>query len=163
MNENIDLRIILRNCPFGTIFYTELFGYVRYWSMNPHPNVINPILVKTVIGDFFESFTAIGSYSLDSPKCELFPSATQRDWNKFIITWRDKFDPQTLKPVDQVLAKTNDVWYFDFFQKYVQEDVEFPYHCLKTNTNTCIPYNDDTKHLVGTAEEALEYYRYWED
>lgn len=27
----------------------------------------------------------------------------------------------------------------------------------------CIPYNDDTKHLVGTKEEAPEYYRYWED
>ena len=27
----------------------------------------------------------------------------------------------------------------------------------------CIPYNDDTKQLVGTADEAPEYYRYWED
>ena len=27
----------------------------------------------------------------------------------------------------------------------------------------CIPYNDDTKHLVGTNEEAPEYYRHWED
>ena len=27
----------------------------------------------------------------------------------------------------------------------------------------CIPYNDDTKHLVGTFEEAPEFYRYWED
>ena len=27
----------------------------------------------------------------------------------------------------------------------------------------CIPYNDETKHLVGTTDEAHEYYRYWED
>ena len=27
----------------------------------------------------------------------------------------------------------------------------------------CIPYNDDTKYLVGTNEEAPEYYRYWGD
>ena len=27
----------------------------------------------------------------------------------------------------------------------------------------CIPYNDETKHLVGTTEEAPEFYRYWED
>ena len=27
----------------------------------------------------------------------------------------------------------------------------------------CIPYNNDTKHLVGTKNEAPEYYRYWED
>lgn len=25
------------------------------------------------------------------------------------------------------------------------------------------PYNDDTKHLVGTKDEPLEFYRYWED
>ena len=27
----------------------------------------------------------------------------------------------------------------------------------------CIPYNDDTKHLVGTTDEAPEYYKYWEE
>ena len=27
----------------------------------------------------------------------------------------------------------------------------------------CIPYNDETKHLVGTTGEAPEYYRYWDD
>ena len=27
----------------------------------------------------------------------------------------------------------------------------------------CIPYNDETKHLLGTTEEAPDYYKYWED
>ena len=27
----------------------------------------------------------------------------------------------------------------------------------------CIPFNDDTKHLLDTNEEAPEFYRYWED
>lgn len=26
-----------------------------------------------------------------------------------------------------------------------------------------IPYTDETKHLIGTTEEAPEYYRYWEE
>ena len=26
-----------------------------------------------------------------------------------------------------------------------------------------IPYNEETKHLVGTTEETPEYYKYWED
>ena len=30
----------------------------------------------------------------------------------------------------------------------------------RTLYNHCIPYNDDTKHLVGTTDEAPEYYRY---
>lgn len=27
----------------------------------------------------------------------------------------------------------------------------------------CIPYNNKTKHFVGTTDEAPKYYRYWED
>lgn len=27
----------------------------------------------------------------------------------------------------------------------------------------CIPYNEDTKHLVGKSEDAPVFYRYWED
>ena len=26
-----------------------------------------------------------------------------------------------------------------------------------------IPYNDETKHLVGTTDEAPDFYKYWED
>ena len=25
----------------------------------------------------------------------------------------------------------------------------------------CIPYNDETKHLVGTTEDCPEYYKWW--
>ena len=44
---------------------------------------------------------------------------------------------------------------------YACED-EFPYACFETRWKRCIPYNEDTKHLVGTTEEAPEYYRNWE-
>ena len=33
------------------------------------------------------------------------------------------------------------------------------------NTNIwrrCIPYNDDTKHLIGSADDCPEYYKWWE-
>ena len=33
----------------------------------------------------------------------------------------------------------------------------------KFNYKLCIPYNDDTKHLVGAKEEAPEYYRCCDD
>ena len=160
MNENLDLVEILKDCPRGTKLYSTINGEVTFDCVDNNKGY--PIVVDCTYGPI--RYTRNGRFDKRCDgECILFPSKDQRDWNKFIITWRDKFDPQTLKPVDQVLAKTNDVWYFDFFQKYVQEDVEFPYHCLKTNTNTCIPYNDDTKHLVGTTKEAPEYYRYWEE
>ena len=27
----------------------------------------------------------------------------------------------------------------------------------------CIPYNEETKHLVGTRDDCPEYYKWWED
>lgn len=35
--------------------------------------------------------------------------------------------------------------------------------CCGAYYKYCVPYNDETKHLVGTKDEAPEYYRYWED
>ena len=36
--------------------------------------------------------------------------------------------------------------------------------CITTNDVVmAIPYNEETKHLIGTKEEAPEFYRYWED
>ena len=35
--------------------------------------------------------------------------------------------------------------------------------CYFDSVIQVIPYNDDTKNLVGTNEEAPEFYRYWED
>ena len=39
----------------------------------------------------------------------------------------------------------------------------YPYRCVGSPCIYCIPYNDDTKHILGTTEEAPEFYRYWED
>ena len=42
-------------------------------------------------------------------------------------------------------------------------NIEYPYHCIGNSVRYCIPYNNDTKHLVGTTDEVPEYYRYWEE
>ena len=74
-----------------------------------------------------------------------------------------KFDPKTLKPFDKVLAKSYGFgWRVDFFSNY-NDSVAYPYMCIGNAYQCCIPYNYETKHLVGTYEEAPEYYRYWED
>ena len=47
-----------------------------------------------------------------------------------------------------------------------QSDFSSKIECICTafgDYKYCIPYNDDTKHLVGTTKEAPEFYRYWED
>lgn len=78
---------------------------------------------------------------------------------------KPKFDPKTLKPFDKVLVRNCNVesWRSQIFSHILEGGVQYPYLCINNPYKYCIPYNDKTKHLVGTNEEAPEYYRYWED
>lgn len=83
------------------------------------------------------------------------------DWSKYEYRVKHelKFDPTTLQPFDRVLVWPGEIWCCDFYSS--------PYNgkhmCGGCLTDKVIPYNDETKHLVGTTDEAPEYYRYWED
>lgn len=87
------------------------------------------------------------------------------DIKKKELNKKKKFDPNTLKPFDRVLTRDYDVckWNANFYS-HKEVNSGFPYICTNnTLYKYCIPYNDDTKHLVGITDEAPEYYRYWED
>ena len=88
----------------------------------------------------------------------------QDNW-ELVIDKKEKFDPKTLQPFDRVLVRdyNDDKWVCSIFSHIEAED---SFHCeciLELTCRYCIPYNDDTRHLVGTTDEAPEYYRYWED
>lgn len=81
---------------------------------------------------------------------------------------KEKFDPKTLKPFDKVLVRRGSEDYNVWFPDFVSDppnatDNKTLCMCVMEDIAMVIPYNDDTKHLIGTAEEAPEYYRYWED
>ena len=162
MNENVDLTKILKDCPKGTEFYSCIYGKVHFCQLQPCEY---PVLI--IRGDgLYASFSRVGKYT-DAPdsECCLFPSKEQRDWNKFTAPWykKDKFDPKTLQPFDKVLTRDsgNKEWTTTFFS-YRRDDY-YPFMCGTEPYVYCIPYNDETKHLVGTTDEAPEYYKYWED
>ena len=78
---------------------------------------------------------------------------------------KDRFDPKTLKPFDKVLFRDysiNRAWMCGIFSHANFEFIN-PFRVGCYLYKFCIPYNEDTKHLVGTTDEAPEYYRYWED
>lgn len=161
MNENINLLEILKDCPIGTKLYSTIYGDVTFELIDEHKP--HPIITR-VDDDLKVCFTADGKmYSFYDGECILFPSREQRDWSKFKVK-KPKFDPRTLQPFDKVLARDyfHDEWRCNFFS-HILKDGDFPYVCNYGCFRCCIPYNDDTKHLVGTTEEAPEYYRYWED
>lgn len=70
-----------------------------------------------------------------------------------------KFDPATLKPFDRVLVRNvlTDRWRIGFFEKIDTEEPK--YDTDFSSYRHCIPYNDETKHLLGKAEMEPEYYR----
>ena len=78
---------------------------------------------------------------------------------------KEKFDPKTLKPFDKVIVKDYPAsyWNCDFFSRVDDSTSNHKFITIGHAYKFCIPYNDDTKHLVGTTEEASEFYRYWED
>ena len=164
MNKNIDLRKILEHCPRGTRLYSTTFGYVNFKMLIPSSEYPIIVYCKDEINE--KSFTVDGKFMKNyDAECTLFPSKDQRDWSKFSAPWykKEKFDPNTLKPFDKVLVFTNGEWTCDFFSHTLSGDI-FNKRCMGIgDVNVVIPYNDETKHLVGTTEEAPDYYRYWED
>ena len=187
MNENLNLVEILKDCPTGWEFYSSVYGDVEFVGIYREPvlciprqredkwlgqeihNSKHPILFWA---DGFERrVSSRGEMIKGCGECTFFPSRDQRDWSKFTAPWykKEKFDPKTLKPFDNVLVRDNceSEWQCDLFS-YITDDSEgfpyrFPYRCVVCSYRYCIPYNDETKHLVGTSDEAPEYYRYWED
>lgn len=167
MNENLNLVEILKDCPIGTKLYSPVYGDVELFSVLQSDCGDYPIEIK-LINNSIDVLTIDGRLFSDyDGECVLFPSREQRDWSKFKIK-KDKFDPKTLKPFDKVLQCANKIWLCDLYSHHkdntpYDDYVAFSYVCVSTNANRVIPYNDDTKHLVGTNEEAPEFYRYWED
>ena len=165
MNERIDLTKILKDCPRGTKLYCPIYGEVEFVCIDEHEKYPIKVMVNR---KFIDAFSRKGfirpQYNI---KGILFPSKDQIDWSKFTAPWykKEKFDPNTLKPFDKVLVKlsNDDVWIADFFSYYDKLEKYMKYVCITHLAVFCIPYNDDTKHLLGTNKEAPEFYKYWDD
>lgn len=161
MNENLNLVETLKDRPKGTKLYSTVFGEVEFGFIED--NSIYPIVL--ILNGGREYLTSDGKlFETFGGECILFPSKDQRDWSKFKPK-KPKFNPKTLNTFDRVLVRDDSsvCWVAQLFSHIIEGDTGYPYLCIKDPYRYCIPYNDDTKHLVGTTEEAPEYCRYWED
>ena len=160
MNENINLCVILKDCPKGTPFWSPMLGDVKFMDINE-----SLVAVEDKFGSSWDinSDSTLTICNNKSEEPMLYPSREQRDWSKWECP-KPKFDPKTLKPFDRVLARINDRrWYADFISIAGGDNVSAICTMSGMGFDKIIPYNDDTKHLVATTDEAPEYYRYWED
>ena len=183
MNENIDLTKILKDCPIGWPLWSSVYGDVEFIEIYSKPVLCNPrpredewlgqeihdsehpILFDA---DGFERrVSSRGEMIKGRGECTLFPSRDQRDWSKFTAPWykKGRFDPKTLNPFDRVLVRNYKTtkWRCEHFSYFKDKEGDDHPYMASTSYAFCVPYNDETKHLVGTTEEAPEYYRYWEN
>ena len=162
----LNLCEILKHCPQGETFWSPMLDGVKFSCIDEERQMI---IVETIEGHFTWEINADGTISIDevtSPEVMLYPSKEMRDWSKFTAPWlkKERFDPKTLKAFDRVLVKDSEslTWKINMFS-HINNKAEYPYYCLLSFYKYCIPYNDDTKHLVGTKDEAPDFYKYWED
>ena len=167
MNEKIDLTKILKDCPKHWKFYSPLCGEVEFIEICDNNNGYHIRMKDGFVSLRDLLFTKEGFYfSNEGAECLLFPSKEQHDWSKFTAPWykKGKFDPNTLNPFDRVLTRhfEDERWDINFYS-YKKPNWLWPYTCMDKSYKYCIPYNDDTKHLVGTTDESPEFYKHWED
>ena len=145
----MDLTKVLK---VGDKVYSPMGGYGTVCSINK--NISHSIIVEWT-GQNLSTFTKEGKYYAFSPECLLFPSENNRDWS----TWKtEKECPFT--PFEKVLVRDDpgydqDHWCCDFFS-HISDDGYFV--TSGGEWNQCIPYNKETKHLVGTNQDCPDKY-----
>lgn len=158
----LNLCKILKNCPEGTELWSDNYGIVKFVNVGTEWDT--PIEVELADGQI-AYYTEEGWHDKRFPaNCLLWPSKDCRDWSKFIAPWlkKERFDPKTLKAFDRVIVYGKDEGWFCTIFSHIGEG-EYPYNTASGNYAWCVPYNDDVKHLVGTTDEAPDFYKYWED
>ena len=114
-------------------------GYDSWWVSNVHP------ATKEQHDLLFTKMKEAG-YQWDENKKEL---------RKI----KPHYDIANFKPYDKVLIRVGNKskWTCDFFSYYHKG-----FHCIGCDDwSQCIPYNDDTKHLLGTTVMCDEQYINW--
>lgn len=149
---------------YGAIVYCTLIGECFVESVNIN-DCFRARLVQTRDSKKCIEFDEYGRPAGDiDAECCVFPSRDDRDWSTFDATPR--FDIGELKPFDKVLARYKSYggeeptpWKPAFFVRHIPETGEF--ELLPGYGMYCVPYNDETKHLLGTTDEAPEFYKTW--
>lgn len=151
--EKIKVNIAekLKNCEIGVKLYSPAYGEVEFKKVD--------MAYQHIHCDFWNAYdegytwvmfnrdgTIVGSANAE---IMLWPSRNNRDWNTFVAPKEKVSDDQKFKPFDKVLVRNSDigVWSISLFSHYGSDGSPI---CMREKYEECIPYNDDTKYLLGT-------------
>lgn len=133
---------------------TDEHGYKSYINVNSDGSLFNNMTFYLRKDFVYRSAT-------DSEKQQLFDALAEEDkaWNsekKQIVDFPKKLE---FKPFDKVLCRNSkdDTWEADFFARLTRKEIDYiqsgKYLCVGDLWMHCIPYNEQTAHLLGTTDE----------
>ena len=119
------------------------------------------IYINQVEGEFFSRISRIKRFATDSEKQQFFDALEKKGktWDaekKLIVDLKSKCE---FKPFDKVLCRNSkdDTWEADFFARLTRKEIDYTqsdkYLCVGDLWMYCIPYNEETAHLLGTTDE----------
>lgn len=154
----------------GDILSCDEDTYTKHTTLILHKNgcVVESLVSLIRHHDLVESREPINEvllsrlyYAREDEKKELFDTLSKKGkrWDaekKIVVDLKPKVE---LKPFDKVLCRNSkdDTWEADFFARLTRKEIDYTqsgkYLCVGDLWMYCIPYNEDTKHLLGTTDE----------
>lgn len=162
--QKLNLCEILKHCPNGEMFWSPLLGDVKLYDIDEEAKTVDVTTKDLATWEI----NADGTITIDDITSEvimLYPSRTQIDWTKVKYEKKkERFNPKTLKAFDKVLVFDSDRPWTPLMFSYLEYTLNYPrMQCFDFVARKVIPYNKETEHLLGTHNEAPDFYRYWED
>lgn len=153
----INIAKLLKDAPKGMKLYSPLLGKVEFAEVMDTDYM--PIRVMCgIIGERFDKFGRYKGNEYPNAECLLFPSKDCRTWEGWNAP-KPHYDIANFQPFDKVLVRLGNKseWTCDFFSYYHNG-----FHCIGCDDwRQCIPFNDDTKHLIDTTDMCPEEYINW--
>lgn len=153
----------------GDILYSNLVGNEVFIAKIEEKGILHSYVYMDIYNKVLniedETFSISGCIyngnirlATDSEKQQLF-SALEKEgkrWNPDTKTIEDLPKKCEFKPFDKVLVRDFDdkEWKADFFShNRLVDDSYYRFSCVGNMWRHCIPYNEETKHLLGTTDE----------
>ena len=155
-NDGDIVALVVRKCTHIAIFQSRQEAYIGFHAVlcqNDELLLEEPF--REDVGDIELRLAT------DSEKKQLFSALEKKGkrWDsdkKSIVDLNPKVE---LKPFDKVLCRNSkdDTWEADFFARLTRKEIDYTqsgkYLCVGDLWMYCIPYNEETAHLLGTTDE----------
>jgi hypothetical protein len=150
------VALVVRKCTHIAIFQSRQEAYIGFHAVLCHNDEL--LLEEPFREDVGDIELRLAT---DSEKQQLFDALEKKGkaWDaekKEFVNLKPKVE---FKPFDKVLCRNSkdDTWEADFFARLTRKEIDYTqsgkYLCVGDLWMYCIPYNEETAHLLGTTDD----------